>query len=155
MPTIHLFPWFDDQAEQAMNFYLSVFADSKVDKVMRYGEGGGASGKRDYSRVRTGGAGVHGVERRAAFQVHRCGVVRGHMLRSGGSGPVQGKAFEGGAPGQCGWPRDRFGLSRQIVPAEMPVLPGGPDPDEAKRAMEAMMNMTKLDIAGLKTAREG
>ena len=55
----------------------------------------------------------------------------------------------------CGWLKDKFGLSWQIVPAELPELLGGPDPDKAKRAMEAMMKMTKLDIAGLKAAREG
>jgi predicted 3-demethylubiquinone-9 3-methyltransferase (glyoxalase superfamily) len=61
----------------------------------------------------------------------------------------------GGTPGQCGWLKDRFGLSWQIVPAALPELIGGPDREKARRATEAMLKMGKLDIAELRRARAG
>ncbi|MBA3812500.1 MAG: VOC family protein [Caulobacteraceae bacterium] len=156
MPTIHPFLWFDDQAEAAMNFYVSVFEDSKIDQVMRYGEGGpGPAGSVMTASFQLGGqrftalnGGPHFKFTEAVSFVVTC-ADQAEVDR------FWDKLSEGGAPGQCGWLKDKFGLSWQIVPSEMPELLGGPDPDKAKRAMEAMMKMTKLDIAALKAAREG
>ncbi len=155
MPKIHPFLWFDDQAEEAMNFYVSIFPNSKVLSVLRYGE----AGPRPTGSVMT-----------AAFELD------GQPLTALNGGPhfkfTEAVSFvvdcadqaeidayweklgAGGEPGQCGWLKDRFGLSWQIVPTELPALLGGPDPEKARRASEAMMQMTKLDIARLRQARE-
>ncbi len=156
MPTIHPFLWFDDQAEEAMNFYVSVFADSKIDKVMRQGEAGpGANGRVMTASFELAGqrftalnGGPHFKFSEAVSFVVTC-ADQAEVDR------FWDKLSEGGQTSRCGWLKDRFGLSWQIVPAQLPELLGGPDPDKAKRAMEAMMKMTKLDIAKLKQAREG
>ncbi|HET6279411.1 MAG TPA: VOC family protein [Polyangia bacterium] len=151
------FLWFDSNAEQAMNFYVSIFKDSKILEVSRYGDAG---------------PGPKGTVMTGTFQ------LEGQQFMALNGGPhfkfteaislfVSCESQEevddlwnkliadGGAPSQCGWLKDRFGLSWQIVPTILGKLIGDKDPAKAKRAMEAMLAMTKLDINVLKKAHEG
>jgi len=145
--------WFDYQAEEAAAFYTAIFPNSKILKVARYGEGGpGPPGSamtvefqlEDQSFVALNG-GPHFKFTEAISFVVNCQTqaeldAYWEMLSAGG------------AEGQCGWLKDKFGLSWQIVPTVLPELLGDPDPMKSKRAMEAMLTMKKLDISALKKA---
>jgi predicted 3-demethylubiquinone-9 3-methyltransferase (glyoxalase superfamily) len=157
MPKITPFLWFDDQAEEAAEFYVSVFPNSRIHDVARYGPAGpGPEGKAmtvsfelDGTRFTAlnGGPHFHFTEAVSFWITCRDQAEIDHYWDK----LVEG----GGSPGQCGWLKDRFGLSWQVVPAELPELIGGPDPEKARRGTQAMLKMQKLDIAGLKAAREG
>ncbi|HEX5379888.1 MAG TPA: VOC family protein [Phenylobacterium sp.] len=156
MSKIHPFLWFDDQAEEAMNFYVSVFPNSKALQVVRNGEAGpGPKGsvltaefELDGRRFTALNGGPHFQFTEAVSFVVDCAdqdeVDRYWTALS-----------EGGEESQCGWLKDRFGLSWQVVPSALPGYIGGPDAEGARRAMQAMLQMTKLDIARLKAAYEG
>jgi predicted 3-demethylubiquinone-9 3-methyltransferase (glyoxalase superfamily) len=155
MPKITPFLWFDGQAEEAAAFYVSVFPNSKIDAVTRYGAGGpGEEGKAmtvvlelDGARfvALNGGPHYHFTEA-VSFYVDCQDQAEVDYYWDKLTG-------EGGTPGQCGWLKDRFGLSWQVVPTELPALIGGPDREKARRGTEAMMKMKKLDIAALRQAR--
>ena len=156
MQKITPFLWFDNQAEEAMNFYVSIFKNSKVGKVSRYGEAG---------------PGPKGTVMSATFQ------LEGQEFMALNGGPVfhfteamsffvdcktqeevdelWEKLCAGGQPGRCGWLKDKFGLSWQIIPSALMELLQDKDPQRSKRAMQAMLQMSKIDIAGLKQAYEG
>jgi predicted 3-demethylubiquinone-9 3-methyltransferase (glyoxalase superfamily) len=157
MPKIHPFIWFDDQAEEAANFYVSVFPNSKILKVMRNTES--APGPTD---------GVLTVD----FELD------GQQVTALNGGPVfpLSEAFSfvvdcrdqaeidrywdkllegGGRESQCGWLKDRFGFSWQVVPRRLVETIGGSDAAGRERAMAAMMKMVKLDIAKLEAAYAG
>jgi predicted 3-demethylubiquinone-9 3-methyltransferase (glyoxalase superfamily) len=149
------FLWFDDNAEEAMNFYVSIFRNSKVGRVTRYGDAG---------------PGKKGSVMSATFQ------LEGQEFQALNGGPhyhftpaislfvscetqeevdeLWGKLSAGGAPQPCGWVQDRFGLSWQIIPTILGKLLGDPDPGRSQRAMQAMLKMTKIDIAALKRAAD-
>ena len=153
MQKITTFLTFNDQAETAVNLYTSLFKDSKILNVHRYGDGG---------------PGPKGAVMSIAFQ------LAGQPFMALNGGPTfrfaQGislfvncedqaeidtlweKLSEGGAPGRCGWLTDRFGVAWQIIPSILGQLLGNPDPAKAKRAVEAMLQMGKLDIARLQAA---
>jgi predicted 3-demethylubiquinone-9 3-methyltransferase (glyoxalase superfamily) len=152
MPTPRIRPclWFDGNAEEAMNFYCSVFPSSKVLNVSH------ANGKvlmcvfeleGEPLMALNGGPEYHFTEALSLFvdckdqqEVDRLWSALG----------------EGGEDGQCGWLKDRFGLSWQIVPAVLPeLLGGGGDPARANRVLQAMLKMKKLDVAGLRRAYDG
>jgi predicted 3-demethylubiquinone-9 3-methyltransferase (glyoxalase superfamily) len=156
MPKIHPFLWFDDQAEEAMNFYVSIFKNSKVTDIVRYGEAGPgpkgsvmvASFELDGQKVAALNGGPHFKFTEAMSFVVDCAdqaEVDYYWDRLG----------EGGEPSQCGWLKDRFGLSWQIVPTVLPQLLGDPDPEKAARVARAMFQMIKLDIAALERAKSG
>ena len=154
MSKIHPFLWFDDQAEEAMNFYVSVFPNSKVRQVVRNGDAGpGPKGsvltaefELDGRRFTALNGGPHFQFTEAVSFVVDCAdqdeVDRYWTALSEGES-------------QCGWLKDRFGLSWQVVPSALPGYIGGPDAEGARRAMQAMLQMTKLDVARLKAAYEG
>jgi predicted 3-demethylubiquinone-9 3-methyltransferase (glyoxalase superfamily) len=157
MQKIHACLWFDHQAVEAMNFYTSVFPDSRVTHVARYGE----AGPRPKGSVMTVAADLAGVPFLALNggpQIKFSEAVS-FVVDCADQAEVdhywEALAADGGETGPCGWLKDRFGVSWQIVPAELPQLIGDPDPARARRATEAMLNMTKLDIAALKRALEG
>ena len=153
------FLWFDDQAEEAVAFYVSTFENSRVDTVVRYGkEGAEASGRKEGSVMTiafqlagqpftaiNGGPVFHFTEA-ISFVVH-C-ETQAEIDR------YWAKLSEGGdeSAQQCGWLRDRYGLSWQIVPIALPELLSDPDPERARRAMQAMLGMKKLDVAALRRA---
>lgn len=146
------FLWFNDNAEEAATFYVSVFPNSKLTDVARMGEGGPAltvaftlDGE-DF--VGLNGGPVHPFTEAVSFVIDcETQAEVDHYWES--------LTADGGQPGDCGWLKDRFGLSWQVVPRLLPELLTDPDPARAQRAMQAMMQMHKLDIAALKAAANG
>jgi predicted 3-demethylubiquinone-9 3-methyltransferase (glyoxalase superfamily) len=147
------FLWFDHQAEEAAAFYTSIFPNSKVVKVVRYSAAGpGPAGSAMTVKFQLEGqtfvalnGGPHFKFTEAISFVVNCQtqeeVDRYWEKLSAAGGEVQ-----------CGWVKDKFGLSWQIVPTVLPELLSDPDPEKAGRVMKAMLNMTKLDIRTLKQA---
>jgi predicted 3-demethylubiquinone-9 3-methyltransferase (glyoxalase superfamily) len=147
--------WFGDQAEEAMNFYVAVFKNSKAGKVTRYG---------------AAGTGPKGSVMTAPFE------LQGQQFTALNGGPhfkfteaisfvvncetqeevdeLWDRLAEGGQTQQCGWLKDKFGLSWQIVPTILIELINDPDPAKSRRVTEAMLQMTRIDIAKLKRASE-
>jgi predicted 3-demethylubiquinone-9 3-methyltransferase (glyoxalase superfamily) len=156
MQKITPFLWFDGQAEEAMNFYISVFKDSKPGKIRRYGKTG---------------PGPEGSVMTASFE------LLGQEFIALNGGPIfkfspavsffvscetqdevdyyWEKLGEGGNTNQCGWLDDKFGVTWQIVPTVLDKVLQGSEPEKAGRAMQAMMKMTKLNIQKLQDAYDG
>ncbi|WP_374574660.1 VOC family protein [Phenylobacterium sp.] len=156
MPKPHPFLWFDDQAEAAANFYVSVFPNSKITGVSRYGEGGaGPAGQVMTIQFELDGQGFTALNGGPHFSFNEAVSFVVDCKDQAEVDYYWDKLVDGGAPSQCGWLKDRYGLSWQIVPSALPALLGGPDPEKSKRAVQAMLKMVKLDIAALEAAREG
>ena len=156
MEKITPFLWFDTQAEEAANYYVSIFANSRILKIARYGEAG---------------PGPKGTVMTVSFEIN------GQQFTAINGGPqftfseaisfvvscetqaeidtLWGKLSAGGKESRCGWLKDRYGLSWQLVPTVLPELLGDKDSARAQRAMQAMLKMGKLDIATLKRAHQG
>ena len=144
--------WFQTEAEEAANFYVSLFPNSKIGNVMR-----GAPGTPPIAVDFTlGGKPVLAINGR-----HENGFTDAHSLVVSCDTQADIDRYwdalskHGGEEVQCGWLKDRFGVSWQIVPRDIASLLGGPDPAAAGRAMQAMLKMKKLDIAALERARKG
>ncbi|MBV8372466.1 MAG: VOC family protein [Candidatus Eremiobacteraeota bacterium] len=150
------FLWFDDRAEEAMNFYVSIFKDAKVGTVNRYGsEGPGKPGTvmtatftldgQDF--IALNGGPEYTFTPAVSFLVS-CETQRevDHYWD---------KLSAGGKTNRCGWLTDKFGLTWQIVPSILSDLLSGEDDEKSSRAMQAMLKMTKLDIAELQRAYDG
>jgi predicted 3-demethylubiquinone-9 3-methyltransferase (glyoxalase superfamily) len=150
---ITTFLWFDDNAEEAMNHYVSIFKNSKVLSVMRNGKAGpGPEGT-----VLVGSFQIEGQEFTALnggpqFKFTEAISLVVHCDSQKEVDDLWARLSNGGAPGQCGWLKDKFGLSWQIVPRVMIELLQDKDPAKSQRVMQAMMQMTKIDIAGLQRA---
>jgi predicted 3-demethylubiquinone-9 3-methyltransferase (glyoxalase superfamily) len=157
MPKITPFLWFDDQAEAAVDFYLSVFPNSKILQVARHGEAGpGAPGSVMTIHFELDGTefvALNGGPAHYAFDESISFVV--DCATEGELDRYWAALSAGGEEIACGWLRDRYGLCWQIVPSELPTVLGDPDPERGKRAMEAMMTMKKLDIRAMKAAADG
>src|SRR5882672_9857251 len=156
MQKISPFLWFDGKAEEAMNFYVSVFKNSKVVSVSRYGEGG---------------PGPKGTVMSATFE------LEGQRFLALNGGPhftfspaisffvncetqqevdeLWEKLSEGGEKQRCGWLKDKYGLSWQIIPSALGKLLQDKDAEKAKRVMKAMLQMDKIEIQRLKQAYDG
>jgi predicted 3-demethylubiquinone-9 3-methyltransferase (glyoxalase superfamily) len=154
--------WFDHQAEDAAKFYTAIFKDSKITEIARYGEAGQE---------------IHGQKAGSVMTV--AFELNGHSFTALNGGPVfklsEAVSFQiecetqqevdyyweklsaGGDPEaqQCGWVKDKFGLSWQVVPKILPKLLMDPDKSKSQRAMQAMLQMKKLDIDGLQRAFAG
>ena len=156
MQKITPFLWFDDNAEEAMSFYVSVFGDAEVVSVSRYGEKGpGPAGTVMSATFRLHGQefiALNGGPQKFAFSEAISFFV--HCETQEEVDELWNKLTEAGEPGQCGWLKDRFGLSWQIVPAALGELLNDPDPERSQRVMKAMLQMSKIDIQGLKQAYE-
>jgi predicted 3-demethylubiquinone-9 3-methyltransferase (glyoxalase superfamily) len=157
MTSITPFLWFDHQAEEAAAFYVSVFPDSRITGISRYAPGGrGEEGKVMTVAFELGGKPFIALNGGPYFQFTEAVSFSVSCKDQQEIDAYWDKlTADGGAPGQCGWLKDRFGLSWQIVPEAMPELVGGPDPEAAGRATQAMLKMTKLDIEALRRARAG
>jgi predicted 3-demethylubiquinone-9 3-methyltransferase (glyoxalase superfamily) len=153
MQKITPFLWFDGKAEEAMNFYVSIFKNSKAGRVTRYGEGG---------------PGPKGTVMSATF------ILDGQEFFALNGGPqfafseaisffvdcktqkevdeLWEKLSEGGVKQRCGWLKDKYGLSWQIVPSVLGKMLQDKNAEKAKRVMQAMMQMNKIDIKRLKQA---
>jgi predicted 3-demethylubiquinone-9 3-methyltransferase (glyoxalase superfamily) len=156
MPKITPFLWFDGKAEEAMNFYITIFKNSKVGRVTRYGEAG---------------PGPKGTVMSATFQ------LEGQEFMALNGGPqftftpaisffvncetqqevdeLWEKLSEGGKKDRCGWLKDKYGLSWQIIPSALGKILGDKDPEKSKKVMEAMLQMDKIDIKRLQEAYQG
>lgn len=150
MPTITPFLWFDTQAEEAMEFYVSTFPQTRVHKVTR---AGGKVMAVDFElqgqRFLGLNAGPHHQFNEAVSFFVEC-ETQDDIDRYWSQ-----LTSNGGAPGRCGWLKDRFGLSWQVVPKGLGALLSDPDPAAAGRVMQAMLAMSKLDLAALTRARDG
>ena len=153
MQKITPFLWFDGRAEEAMNFYTSIFKNAKIGRVTRYGDAG---------------PGPKGTVMSATFQ------LEGQEFMALNAGPqfkfspaisffvdcktqeevdeLWEKLSAGGKTERCGWLTDKFGLSWQIIPSILGELLSDKDPEKSQRVMKAMLQMDKIDIAGLKRA---
>src|SRR6266550_3005042 len=156
MQKITPFLWFDGKAEEAMKFYVSIFKNSEIVSVSRYGEGG---------------PGPKGTVMTAVFQ------LEGQEFYALNGGPqftfspavsffiscetqqevdeLWEKLSEGGEKNRCGWLRDKYGLSWQIIPTALGKLMSDPDPEKSKAVFQAMLKMNKIVIEDLKRAYEG
>ena len=156
MPKIHPFLWFDDQAEAAMDFYLSVFDDSKVLSLSRYGDAGpGEAGKVMTVSLEIAGQRFTLLNGGPYFKFTEAVSFVVDCKDQAEVDRYWAALLEGGQASQCGWLKDRFGLSWQIVPADLMQVLNGPDPEGAKRATQAMLKMIKLDIGELRKAYAG
>ncbi|NED94595.1 VOC family protein [Phytoactinopolyspora alkaliphila] len=151
------FLWFEDNAEEAVNFYTALFDDARIVSVTRYGEGGPFPA---------------GVLQSATFQ------LAGQQFMALNAGPHDpfndavsffitcedqeevdrywdALLAGGGTPTQCGWLKDRFGVSWQVIPVALNRYLSDPDPEKAQRVMGAMLQMVKIDVAELTAAYNG
>lgn len=148
------FLWFDQQAEDAAKFYVSIFPNSKIVKVVRCGKAGpGPAGsvltvafELDGQPFVALNGGPHFKFSEAISFVVNC--------QTQDELDAYCEKLSGGGPMQCGWLKDKFGLSWQIVPTILPELLSAPDAEKSQRVMEALMSMKKLDIGALKAAYE-
>lgn len=156
MPKITPFLWFDTQALEAAEFYVSVFPNSRVVDVARYGEAGpGPAGSVMTVRFELDGeefVALNGGPDHYTFDESISFVVDCPTEKD--VDRYWAALTEGGDEIACGWLKDRFGLRWQIVPSELPALLGDPDPGRAQRAMQAMMTMKKLDIRAMREAAD-
>lgn len=154
--------WFDDNAEEAAELYTSIFADSRIGRISRYGKEGHEIHGRPEGSVMVVEFEIEGRQFTAlnggpafrfneaiSFQVS-CDTQEEvdyywERLSEGGDEKAQ----------QCGWLKDRFGVSWQIVPSVLPELLRDPDPAKSERVMKAMLQMKKIDIEGLRRAYDG
>jgi predicted 3-demethylubiquinone-9 3-methyltransferase (glyoxalase superfamily) len=150
------FLWFDSNAEEAVNYYVSVFPGAKLGKVARYGEAGpGPKGS-----VMTASFELFGLEFTAlnGGPHYKFSPATSFVIHCDDQNEVDrywDKLSAGGQVQQCGWLTDRFGVTWQVVPRALLELIQDKDAAKAKRTMEAMMKMVKLDIAALKRAAAG
>jgi predicted 3-demethylubiquinone-9 3-methyltransferase (glyoxalase superfamily) len=156
MQKIHPFLWFDNQAEEAMNFYVSIFKNSKIGKIVRYGDAGpGPKGSVMTATFELEGQQFTALNGGPHFKFTEATSFVVDCKSQEEVDELWEKLSAGGEPGHCAWLKDKFGLSWQIVPSVLVELLSNPDPAKSKRVMEAMMKMTKIDIAKLKQAAQG
>lgn len=150
------FLWFDNQAEQAAQFYVSVFPKSKILSVSRYGDAGpGPKGTVMTVDFELSGQRFIALNGGPQFKFTEAISFSVDCKTQEEVDRYWGRLSEGGEEGPCGWLKDRYGLSWQINPTVLGKMLGDPDRAKAKRAMEAMLKMKKIDIAELKKAFDG
>jgi predicted 3-demethylubiquinone-9 3-methyltransferase (glyoxalase superfamily) len=154
--------WFDDQAEEAANFYVGIFKNSKITKIARYPKVGQEIHHRPAGSVMTVAFELDGQPFTAlnggpVFKFNEAVSLQINCETQQEVDHYWEKLGKGGDPKaqQCGWVKDKFGLSWQVVPTILPELVTDPDPKKAERAFAAMMEMKKLDIDKLKQAAAG
>ena len=150
------FLWFDGQAEQAVALYTSVFPDSEVLSTSRYGPDvpGGEEGAVMTVSFRLGGQQWVALNGGPQFWFTEAVSFQIPCADQDEVDHYWDALVEGGEPGQCGWLKDRFGLSWQVVPTALHTLLGDPDPGRAQAATQAMLGVQKLDIAAMTAAAD-
>jgi predicted 3-demethylubiquinone-9 3-methyltransferase (glyoxalase superfamily) len=150
------FLWFDNQAEEAMNFYVSIFPDSKTGTVTRYGETGpGAKGSVMTASFTLDGQEFVALNGGPQFPFTEAVSFMVNCESQKEVNYYWEKLSAGGKEVQCGWLKDKFGLSWQIVPTEFFDLISNATQEQSDRVMAAMMKMVKMDLAKLKQAYNG
>ena len=153
MQKITPFLWFNDQAEEAARFYTSIFKNSKLVNVSRYGDAGpGAKGQVMVAQFQLEGQDFLALNGGPQFKFTEAVSFVVNCETQDEVDYFWEKLSEGGRTSQCGWLKDKFGLSWQIVPTAIGSLLGGKDPAKSQRAMQAMLQMSKIDIAALQRA---
>jgi predicted 3-demethylubiquinone-9 3-methyltransferase (glyoxalase superfamily) len=155
MPRITPNLWFDTQAKEAAEFYVSVFPNSKITNVTHYGE----AGPRPAGMVLTvdfvlDGQEYTGLNGGPQFIFDEAISLLINCADQDEVDYYWNALSEGGEEGQCGWLKDKYGLSWQVVPDELEKLVTDPDDGRAQRAMKAMLGMQKLDVAALRAAAD-
>ncbi len=156
MQKITSFLWFDDQAEEAMNFYLSLFKNSKVGSITRYGEAGpGPKGTVMSATFSLDGQEFFALNGGPLFKFTEAISLFANCETQQEVDELWDKLSAGGKKDRCGWLKDKYGLSWQIIPSVLGKMLGDKDADKAKRVMQAMLKMDKLDIKKLEQAYQG
>jgi predicted 3-demethylubiquinone-9 3-methyltransferase (glyoxalase superfamily) len=150
------FLWFDSDAEEAANLYVSIFKNSKILEVARYGASGpGPKGSVMTIKFQLEGQQLIALNGGPHYKLTEAFSLAVDCESQQEVDDLWTKLIAGGgAPSQCGWLKDRFGLSWQIVPSILPTLLMDKDPGKSSRVMQAMLRMTKIDIATLKQAAD-
>ncbi|HEX2477691.1 MAG TPA: VOC family protein [Geminicoccaceae bacterium] len=156
MQKITPFLWFDDQAEEAMHHYVSIFKDATVLGVTRYGDAGpGPKGSVMIAAFELEGQRFTALNGGPRFKFTEAVSFVVNCETQEEVDELWDKLGAGGQIQQCGWLKDKFGLSWQIVPTILIELINDPNPEKSRRVTEAMLQMTKIDIAKLQQAYEG
>ena len=153
MQKITPFLWFNDQAEEAVNFYVSIFKNSKVVNVSRYGDAGpGPKGQVMVAVFELEGQKFMALNGGPHFHFTEAISLLVDCETQQEVDDLWEKLTAGGQESQCGWLKDKYGLSWQIIPKQLGQMMADKDPEKAKRVMMAMLKMRKIDIAALKRA---
>ncbi|HVB04338.1 MAG TPA: VOC family protein [Chitinophagaceae bacterium] len=145
--------WFNDQAEEAMNFYISVFPHSKVGDVSYYGDAGpGTKGSVMVVTFQLEGQDFMGLNGGPNFKFNEALSLVVECESQEEVDEFWEKLSEGGQKSQCGWLKDKYGLSWQIVPAALGKLMTGLDKEKTNKVMQALLKMTKIDLEALRKA---
>jgi predicted 3-demethylubiquinone-9 3-methyltransferase (glyoxalase superfamily) len=148
--------WFDTQAEEAAAFYTSLFPNSRIGTVARYPEGGpGPAGSVMTVEFELNGQRFVGINGGPQFPFTEAVSFQITCESQEELDDYWARLTDGGEEGPCGWCKDRFGLSWQVVPTGMEEFFSDPDQARTQRAMEAMFGMKKLDVAALRAAADG
>jgi predicted 3-demethylubiquinone-9 3-methyltransferase (glyoxalase superfamily) len=149
--------WFDDEAEEAANFYVSLLPDSKIERVQKNVMDSPAGKEGSVLVVDFTLAGQRFMALNGGTRLEHTHAISFHVdcADQAEVDRLWAALSAGGAIIQCGWLRDRYGVSWQIVPTVLAKMLRDPDPAKARRVMQAMMKMIKLDIAGLAAAYDG
>ena len=157
MPQITPFLWFDTQAEEAAEFYCSIFPNSKITNVSHYGD----AGPQPAGSVMTVSFVLDGLELTALNGGPHFKLSEAFSLAISCADQDEVDYYwdkltaDGGEESQCGWLKDRYGLSWQVTPVGMVEIYTSDDPERVERAMKAMFTMKKLDLAALQAAADG
>ena len=149
MPKITPFLWFDGQAEEAMNFYISIFKNAKVLSVSR------ADGKVISVTFELEGQKFMGLNAGPQFKFTEAISLFVDCETQEEVDELWEKLSEGGEKSRCGWLKDKYGLSWQIIPTALGKLMNDPDPEKSKAVVQAMLKMSKIVIEDLKKAHDG
>lgn len=156
MQKITPFLWFNDNAEEAINFYVSIFKNAKILSITRYPEGGpGQAGSVLTASFQLEGQNFVALNGGPMFHFTPAISFVVDCKTQEEVDVLWEKLSENGEKQRCAWLKDKFGISWQIVPSILSELLGDKDPEKAKRVMLAMMQMDKIDIAALKKAYKG
>ena len=150
--------WFDKEAEEAAKFYTSVFKNSKMGRISRYGKEGFEVHKMPAGTVMTAEFEIEGQKFVALnggphFKFNEAVSFQVHCDTQQEIDYFWSRLAQGGEEGPCGWLKDRFGLSWQVIPQALPQMLMDENSDKAQRVMRSMMQMRKIDIAALERAR--
>ncbi|MGA7380665.1 MAG: VOC family protein [Terriglobales bacterium] len=153
MQKITPFLWFDDKAEEAMNFYVSIFKNSKIGSVTRYGEAGpGPKGTVMSATFQLDGQDFFALNGGPLFKFTEAISFFVNCETQQEVDELWEKLSAGGTKSRCGWLKDKYGLSWQIIPSVLGKMLGDKDAKKAQRVMQAMLKMDKIDIKKLEQA---
>ena len=156
MQKITPFLWFDNQAEEAMNFYVSIFKNSKTLSCTRYGDAGpGPKGTVIVASFELDGQEFMALNGGPRFKFTEAVSFVVNCETQAEIDEMWARLSAGGEESQCGWLKDKFGLSWQVVPPILSKLMQDKDPQKSNRVMEALLKMKKIDIATLQRAYDG